>query len=115
MLTRKGRNHHTEVVQKVADELYSELSDTEWDRIDTEIEYYSPDGEKKNPVGEIDILLYNEDERRIYYGEVKTRRKDYSHAESQLERAENHFTQYGFEFIGGVILEPEIEEFVDGL
>jgi len=103
------------VVQAVADELYPQLSDTRWDRIDTEIEYYHPDGDMKNPVGEIDILLYNEDEREVYYGEVKTRRKDYSHAQSQLERAENHFTRYGFDFIGGVILEPEIEGFVDSL
>lgn len=108
-MSHEGRQHHTDVVETVAEYLEDNLSGTRWDEIWTEEEYYHPDGEKKNPVGEFDIVLYNEDDREIYYGEVKTRYKDRSHALDQLERAENHVEQYGFDFIGGVILEPELE------
>lgn len=109
-MTSEGRKHHTEVVETVASYIEDNLSGTRWDRLETEVEYYDPDGEYRNPVGEFDIVLYNEDEREIYYGEVKTRYQDRAHALDQLERAENHVEQYDFDFIGGVILEPELEK-----
>lgn len=112
-MSHDGRRHHTEVVETVAEYIEDELSGTRWDEIWTEEEYYSPDGDKVNPVGEFDIVLYNEDDREVYYGEVKTNPAHYSDALDQLDRAENHLNEYGFDFIGGVIIEDRIDHILD--
>lgn len=77
------------------------FNEEDWDRIETNVEYFSLDEDSKyydNPKGEMDVLLYREETRTVKYVEVKTSRSHLKDAAEQVQRAEEHFNSYGFNF-----------------
>lgn len=61
--------------------------------------------DKGRQKGEFDVLLVNYDRKIAYYKEVKTGRKDLGYGQDQVERAVDHFEDYGWDVYGSVVLE----------
>lgn len=84
-----------------------------WQDCFTEEEYYEEDVAPAGPVpddkgrmkGEFDVLAVNYDEKVFLYVEVKSSYGDLYKAGQQLERAENHFGDEGWDMVGQTWLE----------
>lgn len=89
------------------------LDDGFWDDYVVEEPYYENDSaplgpspeEKGRMKGEFDVAAVNYDEKVFLYVEVKSSRGDLYKAGQQLERAEDHFGDDGWDMIGQVWLE----------
>jgi len=89
------------------------LEDGYWDEAYKEVPYHENSGSphpphpniKGNEVGEFDVLLVNYDDQTAYYKEIKTSRGDLGYASSQLDRAEEHFDDEGWDVIKYAVLE----------
>lgn len=107
-----GRAHDRGVTRKRLP-LENSLDDGYWDDVFTETEYYENDSAPAGPVpedkgrmkGEFDVLAVNYDDKTFLYVEVKSCRGDLYKAGQQLERAEEHFGEQGWDMIGQVWLE----------
>jgi Holliday junction resolvase-like predicted endonuclease len=55
--------------------------------------------------GEFDVLAVNYDQKVFLYVEVKSNARGYRKARDQLDRAETHFEDAGWDMIGQVWLE----------
>lgn len=78
-----------------------EEEDVFWDGVVRELEYFenyetpldSP-SVKGRCVGEADVFLYNLEEKVGLYNEIKPHRGEFSYAEEQIERMDQHFDDW---------------------
>lgn len=82
-----------------------------WDGVIREKPYYEnfdsplsePKGDKGRCVGEFDVFLYNIEDERGLYMEVKPHRGEFTYAEEQIERADSFFDDW--DIFGKKVLE----------
>lgn len=105
--------HHDDAVDKHYDAGLEAIDDGYWDDVFRETSYFeayedpidSISGDRGLEVGEFDVIFINYEDKVALYKEIKTSYSDTSYAHDQIERAQDHFDEHGWDILGTIVVE----------